>query len=191
MSDTREQLSPVTVVLHWLIGLTMIGMVIFGMILADYLPKDYPKADKSALIGLHKSIGTLVLVFAAWRLVRRLRIGLPQHVGSYKTWEQHLAKTIHYVLLFSTIALPVSGILYTLGSARPISVFGVTVIPQLFAVKNVMLASLSRGTHDIMGKVLLVAVALHIAGALKHHIVDKDGTLRRMFGARVTATRHV
>ena len=193
MTDTREKLSPVSVGLHWLIGLTMIGMVIFGLVLADGLPEDFPKADKAALVGLHKSIGMLVIVFASWRLFRRMRMGLPGHVGRYAGWEQQLARTIHYFLLFATIALPLSGILYSIGSARPIGVFGIPVIPQLLAEKNVMLASVSHGTHEIVGKLLLLAVALHIAGALKHHVMDKDGTLKRMLGVRIvpSATSHV
>ena len=185
MSDTREQLSPLTVGLHWLIGLTMIGMVFLGLWMAD-LPKDYPKADKLFWINLHKSIGMLVIAFASWRLVRRMRIGLPLNVGVTKTWEQHLAKTIHYFLLFATIALPLSGIIYSIGSARGISVFGIPVIPQILAEKNPQLAGFSRQVHEIMGWLLLAAVALHIAGALKHHVMDKDGTLNRMLGARVT-----
>ena len=185
MSDTREKLSPVSISLHWLIGVTMIGMALFGIWLADFAQKgDF----KSQMVGLHKSIGMIVLVFAAWRLLRRLRIGLPEHVGVYKTWEQHLARSIHVFLLFATLVLPLSGIVYSIASARPISVFGIPVIPQLLAEKNLMVAQFSRGTHDIMGKLLLAAVVLHIAGALKHHVLDKDGTLKRMLGARVTPT---
>ena len=185
MLDTREKLSPVSVALHWIVGLTMIGMVFFGLWLAD-LPKGY--ANKAELTGLHKSIGLIVLVVAAWRLWRRVRIGLPLHVGLYKVWEQVTAKGIHMFLLFATLALPLSGIRWMVASARPIAVFGVTIIPQMLTEKNQAVASVFRGTHEIMGKLLLAAVALHIAGALKHHIVDRDGTLRRMLGVRVTPT---
>jgi cytochrome b561 len=184
--DTREQLSPLSIGLHWLIGLTMIGMVIFGLVL-----EDMPKGEtKSALLALHKSIGVIVLVFASWRLARRIRLGLPEHVGIYKAWELSLAKAVHYFLLFATLALPISGILMTVANTRAISVFGVTVIPQLFAQKNELLAKIGGATHSVMGKLILLAIALHIAGALKHHIMDSDGTLRRMLGARVEPSRH-
>ena len=144
MSDTREQLSPLSVSLHWLIGLTMIAMVFLGLWMAD-LPKDYPKADKLFWINLHKSIGILVLVVGGWRLVRRLMIGLPQNVGVYQAWEQLLAKSVHYLLLLATIALPISGILFSIGFGRSIEVFGVTVIPKIFETKQEPLASLARG----------------------------------------------
>jgi cytochrome b561 len=180
--DTREQLSPLSVALHWAIGLTMIGMVVFGLIL-----EDMPRSDgKSALVQIHKSIGVIVLAFAAWRVTRRLMMGLPAHVGVYGTWEQRLAKGTHYFLLFATLALPLSGLLFSIGSARPVNVFGIPLIPQLLAVKNEMMVAVGKGAHAILGKLLLLALALHIAGALKHHFKDRDGTLRRMFGARVT-----
>ena len=187
MIDTREQLSPLSVALHWLIGLAMIGMVIFGLVL-----EDMPKGDtKSALIALNMSIGVLVLVFAAWRLVRRMRLGLPEHVGIYRAWELGLAKVIHYFLLFATIALPISGIVMTVGRARPVDVFGMPLIPKLLAEKNVLLANAGGATHAILGKLILLAIAFHIAGALKHHIMDRDVTLRRMLGARIEPNKHV
>ena len=47
---------------------------------------------------------------------------------------------------------------------------------------NKTLAGFSHETHEIVGNVMIVAIGLHLIGALKHHIIDKDGTLRRMFG---------
>jgi cytochrome b561 len=189
--DTREQLSPVSIGLHWLIGLTMIGMVIFGLVLEEMHPSDATgKASKSYLVGLHTSIGVLVLAFATWRLARRIRLGLPEHVGVYKAWEQTLSKVIHYFLLFATLAMPISGIVMTIGRARSVDVFGLPLIPKLLAEKNVLLTNAGGGTHAILGKLILLALALHIAGALKHHIMDRDGTLRRMMGARVEPSKH-
>jgi cytochrome b561 len=93
MLDTREKLSPISVSLHWLVGLTMIGMVAMGMWIADVLPKG---EFKSQMVGLHKSIGVIVLVFAVWRLMRRLWLGLPQALGTVAAWQHWLASSVHY-----------------------------------------------------------------------------------------------
>ena len=181
MNDTREQLSHKTVALHWVIALAMIGMVTFGLIL-----EDMPKGDtKSSLIGVHKSIGVIVLALALWRLTWRLRQGMPQTVSILTPLQARLAHATHGFLLLCTLLLPVSGLLYSIGSARPVSVFGIPFIPQLLASKNELLASIGKGGHAILGKLIIVAILLHVAGALKHHLMDRDGTLRRMLGARV------
>ena len=184
MLDSREKLSGATVGLHWLIAIAMIAMVAFGLIL-----EDMPRSDgKSALIQIHKSIGVIVLAVASWRLVRRVRIGMPPHVGTLTALEETLAKITHSFLLFATLALPLSGIVYSIGSARPISIFGVPFIPQLLAQKNELLATIGKGSHAILGKLIIVAIILHVVGALKHAIADKDGTMKRMLGQRVTPT---
>jgi cytochrome b561 len=191
MSDTREQLSPASVGLHWVIGVVMIGMLAFGLVLEDMHPADAAgKAAKSFYMGIHKSIGVSILVFAIWRFARRIRLGLPEQVGVHKTWEKRLSHAVMAFLLFGTLAMPLSGILMSIAGARAVNVFGIPVIPQLLAEKNVALSSFAGGVHGLAGKLLILAIALHIAGALKHHIVDKDGTLRRMMGARVDANRH-
>lgn len=179
--DTKEQFSTKTVTLHWIIALAMIGMVVFGLVL-----EDMPRSDgKSALIQIHKSIGVIVLALALWRLVWRVRQGMPQSVSVLTPVQAKLAHATHGFLLLCTLLLPVSGIVYSIGSARPISIFGVPFIPQLLAAKNETLAAIGKGGHAILGKLIIAAILVHVAGALKHHLVDRDGTLRRMVGARV------
>jgi len=186
MADTREKLSTTTVALHWLIGLTIIAMVLFGLYIGSIHCGDDTvcKASKSTLTALHKSIGMLVLVFASWRLLRRLAIGLPPHVGVYAAWENVLATLTHIVLLAATLALPLSGIAYSLTSGFPVAVFGIPVIPKLME-RDKPWADFLHESHETLGWILLGVIALHIAGALKHSIIDGDGTMKRMLGARV------
>lgn len=186
MNDTPEKLSVASIGLHWIIAIAMIGMVAFGLIL-----EDMPRSDgKSALIQIHKSIGVIVLMLAAWRLAHRVKQGMPAEAGLYTAMEKMLAKITHAFLLLATLALPLSGIVYSIGSARPISIFGIPFIPQLLAQKNETIAAIGKGGHAILGKLIIVAILLHVAGALKHHVADRDGTLRRMLGARVEPPRH-
>ena len=59
-----------------------------------------------------------------------------------------------------------------------------TLISRIIALNETM-ASIAHETHEILGKVFILAVTLHIAGALKHHLLDKDGTLGRMLGKKI------
>ncbi len=80
--------------------------------------------------------------------------------------------------------MPASGMMFSLGLGYPVPVLGLFEIgplPQKFPI----LSDIGGFIHEYTGKTLIAVISLHIAGALKHHLIDKDGTLRRMLGARV------
>jgi hypothetical protein len=80
--------------------------------------------------------------------------------------------------------MPASGVMMSLGSSLSIDVLGLFTIPAIGKV-----AWLDQAGHVIHGlgsKLLIAAIVLHVAGTLKHQIFDKDGTLARMTGRRVS-----
>lgn len=180
MLDTRAKLSHATIAFHWLIGLLMIGMVVFGLMLDEI-----PKEARGYWVGLHKSMGVAVLALAALRIGWRWRNGFPLAVAAAKSWEKLLVAGTHWLLLAATVLMPVSGLLMSIAGGRPTNVFGLFTIPA-FAEKNKLLNGVGHEVHEVLGYVLIAAIALHVVGALKHHFVDRDPTLKRMAGARVT-----
>lgn len=179
MADTREKFSPLTITFHWIVGLTIIGLLTLGIYMVDL-----PKGEfRSWLYGWHKVIGTTVLMVAAVRLAWRWRYGLPVPAGNFPEWQQRLARSTHIVLLVATIALPLTGAIYSYSGGYPIPVLGLFDIKS--ATKYPFLFDTFKFIHGWAGWILASIVVLHFAGALKHHLVDKDGTLRRMLGARI------
>jgi cytochrome b561 len=166
--------------LHWIVALAIVGMLVMGEILED-MPRG---PAKSNLFWWHFSIGVTLFVFAVWRVIWRISQGFPDHVGSYATWELHLAKLVHWILLIGTLAMPLSGMLTVLSNGRGIDVWGLFQIPAMMA-KNESLHELGEALHGAGAKIMIVALLLHVAGALKHHVIDRDGTLRRIVGMRV------
>lgn len=81
--------------------------------------------------------------------------------------------------------MPLTGLLRSIGRARPIEVFGFPFIPQLFAEKNDAVSAIGSVLHEWIAYALLAVIAVHILAALKHFLSDGDGTLQRMLGARV------
>lgn len=182
MTDSRNQLSILTITLHWLIALAMIGMIVFGLSLED-MP---PSVQKWQLVAIHASIGIIVLVFAAWRLMRRIQIGFFEELGTDRPYLRKLAFAAHAFLLLATILMPISGIAGNIASAHPVEVFGVTILPQLLAQENKLFEEIAGATHGILANILILVVALHVFGALVHQFFFRDGTLTRIFGMRIT-----
>lgn len=183
--DTRERLSVNTIVLHWAVGIMMIGLLGTGLYMAEN--------EFYALYPWHKSFGVLIVAVAVLRIVWRIRNRWPLPVGDYTKLEKLLAKIVHHLLIIGTVLMPVSGFMMSAMGGHGVDLFGLELIarnpspdnPREVMALNSTLAELGHTVHSTAGCVLIVSVILHIMGALKHHFLDKDGTLRRMLGAKV------
>ncbi|WP_417227750.1 cytochrome b [Amphritea sp.] len=178
--DSRTQFTKTTVFLHWIIALAIIGSLIFGMYLED-LPRS---PDKGALVGIHKSIGVLILLVALYRIYWRIRNGFPQRLTPVEQWQEKVATIVHLTLLAGTVLMPISGILMTVGNGYPVAVFGLNLIPG--GDKIELLADAGHIVHGLGAKVMIAAVLLHVAAAVKLQLSTKDGSLARMFGRKVS-----
>lgn len=102
---------------------------------------------------------------------------------------QHaVAKGVHWVLLISTLLFPLSGLAMSIGGGNGLSVFGLEIVAQsIDAITgdkipvNEMVAGVGRRVHATLLWVVGITLILHIVGAFKHHVIDKDETIKRMF----------
>lgn len=178
MADTRMKFSTPTILFHWIIAIAIIGLVAVGIWMTDL-----PKGEwRGTVYGWHKLVGTTVLMLAALRILWRWKNGLPVPLGNYPQWQKSAAHAVHYLLLLATVLLPVSGALSSYGAGYGVPVLGLYTIKS--AEKIPWMADLFHFLHAWAGWVLAGVIAVHVAGALKHHVLDKDGTLSRMLGAR-------
>lgn len=180
MQTSTAPLSRPTIILHWLVALSIIGMLAFGQIFEDYPPGP----DKDVLLAWHSMLGLLVLVLGLLRLVWRLVEGLPEPVAAGAGWQEQLGKAIHLFLLVAVIVMPLSGIVTMLGHGRTVDVLGLFTIGPMAASHT--LAEAGEIVHALLSKLMIVTIGLHAAAALKHHYLDRDATLARMLG-RTTA----
>lgn len=181
MSDTRDRLSPTTIALHWVVGVGVLTLMTVGWYMAENEVRE--------LYPIHKSMGMLMAVFIVWRLGYRLTQGWPPAVRSYAAWEQRLARTVQWVLLIGTVLFPLSGMVMSVAGGSGLQFFGIDLVAanivdgQRVAL-NKELGGMAREVHGVLLWVMLLAVLLHVTGALKHHLLDGDSTLRRMLGRR-------
>ncbi|SET67566.1 cytochrome b [Thalassotalea agarivorans] len=180
--DTKEKLSSKTIVLHWIVGVMMIILLAVGVYMTE--------TENHALYPIHKSFGVLILIFVVPRVFWRMKNGWPEPVSQYSMIEITLSKLIHWVLIIGTVLMPVSGMMMSGYGGHGIAIFGLELVPMNFDPTNPKevipingaLAGLGHQMHGLIGNILIGAIVLHFAGALKHHLIDKDGTMRRMLG---------
>lgn len=165
--------------LHWVIALLVIGLLVAGLVMTNmpYGP------EKLQIYATHKTVGLTVLILAVLRLLWRFASIPPDALESHAGWERKLAGAAHLYLYFAMLALPLTGWLMSNASEYPVPFFGLNV-PVLMG-KDETLAGLFGQAHMWIAYGLMGVIALHIAGALKHHILDKDSTLKRMAGDKL------
>ena len=164
--------------LHWLIAIAILAMIPLG-IASEEMAKG---PARELVFSCHKALGLMILVLATWRLGVRLGDGFPHPVGRYSLIERILAHAVHGLLLAVTVLAPLTGIARVIGKGQALEIFGLTLLPA--GPGNAFALSVARSVHS--GPVLVlglgVLIALHVVGALKHHILDRDATLTRMLG---------
>lgn len=196
MTQTSSRYTKTAVILHWLIAIFIFLMFGLGWYMAD-LPKEAPKqmaydlfdlsiytwnlatevSPRTFYFNLHKSLGVIIMALITLRVIWRLMHQPPAPLASYKAWEKKLATGMHHLLYLLMVALPLSGIIMSAYSKFGLKFFGISLIQGL---DNTPMREVFEEVHEVIGIVLLVVIAVHIAGALKHKILDKDETLKRM-----------
>ena len=171
---------------HWLTALLILTLFPLGLIANDW-PHDSSAelATKATLFSIHKTLGVTVFFVALLRILWALTQPKPGALHPDRRVETLLAETVHWLLYISIVVVPLSGWIghaATTGFAPIWWPFGQD-LP--FVPKSETVAHLFAGIHEVFTKVLLGAFLLHVAGAAKHQIIDRDLTLARMLPGRV------
>jgi cytochrome b561 len=161
--------------LHWLMAL----LIMAGLALGYYLTSLPDAADKLALIATHKSNGVAVLLLAFVRLGWRMGNPPPPPPDSALWWERAIARAVHLQLYLLMIALPLSGWLMSSAKGYSVVFLGLVTLPDLVAADPALFDTL-KGAHEQLAFVTVVLIALHLAGVVKHQLLDKDALLARM-----------
>lgn len=181
LNNTPTTYGSVTRTLHWITALLVITLIPVAVI-ANQLPYETSEqlALKAFLFSLHKTLGVAVFFVAVLRILWTLTQPKPAPLHPDRKAETFLAETAHWLLYGSLVLAPLSGWVHhaaTTGFAPIWWPFGqnLPLVPKSEAVEAV-----TYGLHWVFGKVMAATILLHIAGALKHQIVDRDATLQRM-----------
>lgn len=174
---------PVAILLHWLMAFLIIGLLAMGFYMDD-LPFSPAKLK---LINWHKWLGVIAAALLLLRVLARVlwrAPALPAAMAATMPAWQHTAHVgTHFALYALMLAVPMSGMAYSSAAGFPVVLFGLWPLPSLVA-PNPELAHTLKTVHESTALALAALVALHVAAALKHQFVDRDGLMRRMMLGR-------
>lgn len=169
--------SGVAIALHWLLALMIIGSFCFGVYMSD-LPFS---PQRLRFYNYHKWAGVTILALSALRLLWRLGHKAPPDVAM-PAWQRLSAHAAHWLMYALFFAVPLAGWAYSNAAGFPIVWFGVLPLPTFLGTDKALAETLKE-LHGLLAYGLAAIVVLHVAGALKHQLIDRDGLIRRMMPA--------
>ena len=179
MSTTEQatRYSRGAIILHWLIALLIIGNFI-----GAWTSEDLPRDQRMVMMGYHKATGVVILLLTLVRIGWRLVYRPPAMLETLKGWEAMLARVTHLLFYGLMLAVPLAGLgLHSAFSkGKPVSLFGLADFPALPVGWDKPTIGLFHELHEVTATAMLVLLGLHLAAALKHQFLDRDGTLARM-----------
>jgi len=169
---------PVAIALHWLLAAAITVSFGVGLYMAD-LPVS---PQRLKLFNWHKWAGITILTLSAlrllWRLTHRPPADLPM-----PGWQRSAAHATHQALYLLFFLVPLVGWAYSSAAGFPVVVYGVLPLPD-FVPADKALAEAIKPWHGRLAWLLATLVLMHVGAALKHHFVDRDRLLARMWPLR-------
>ena len=161
--------------LHWTILVLLIAQFIF----AWTMPHIGRNTPVSTLISLHFTFGIIILAVAIVRLIWRATHGEPVAHDGLPPWQINSARVVHWLLYLLLFVVPILGWMNASYRGMPIAMFGWE-LPKLLA-KSAPGFGWTGDVHGLLAEYgILTLVGLHVAAALYHYFIKRDGVLQRM-----------
>jgi cytochrome b561 len=174
MTPTRTHFSPLARLLHWTMAPLIVAMLFIGVGMVASVSRAH-----NTLIAIHKPLGIALLLLVVLRVGVRIARGSPPLPDAMATSQRMAAKASHLVLYALMVAMPLIGWAMLSAAGYPITLYGPLHLPPI-APHNVELFALLRALHTWLAFALFATVLLHLAAALLHGLIRRDGVFSSM-----------
>ena len=159
--------------LHWLMALMILSMLFLGAGMVTSL------THRPWMMDLHRPLGIAILLLVVMRLAIRFKYGQPPLPADLPRWQALAAHASHGLLYLLMIALPLLGWGVVSAAGEPVNMFGGVILPPIAPADPVWYTVL-RGAHGLLAWLLFATVLIHLAAALWHLWIRRDGVFASM-----------
>jgi len=170
----HQRFNPLQRSLHWLMAVCILAMLFIGVgMVSTVMPKYL------TLVSIHKPLGIAILVLALIRLAARLRYGAPSLPADLPEPMKLAAYLSHYALYALMIGMPLIGWAMLSAAAYPVVLFDGVLLPPILPQSD-SLHTLLWDAHFYLAFAFFALILLHVAAALFHALVRRDGVFDAM-----------
>ena len=179
-ATTSTHFNAVARVLHWLMAIMILAMLFLGAGMMTSL------THRPWMINLHRPLGIAILLLVMVRLYNRLKHSPPPLPATLPSWQKLGAHISHVALYALMVALPLIGWATLSAAGYPVTMFGGLALPPIVPVSAVWYGFL-RDAHSVLAWLLFATVLAHLAAALIHGWIYRDGVFSSMAKGRPRA----
>ncbi|WP_338884868.1 MULTISPECIES: cytochrome b [Xenorhabdus] len=178
LKNTAISFGHISIFIHWLVAFSVYGMFALGlwMVTLSYYDNWYHRAPE-----LHKSIGSLLFIVMIIRVMWRFISPPPKPLASYSLFIRISSQLMQLTLYIALFGILFSGYLISTADGQSIRIFDWFEIPATLTEQGIQ-ADTAGVIHLYLAWIVVVLSLLHGLTALKHHFIDRDITLKRIFG---------
>lgn len=174
LRNTSAEYGSIAKFFHWLTAFLIITLLCVGWLMDNAAP-----SLKGSVYNAHKLAGLLVLFLTVPRLLWALSGIKPTLPATLKPWEKIAERVIHTCLYLSLLLMPFFGWAMSTAAGHAPKLFTLSIaMPGI--VQSKAIAHFFGEYHAFFAWVIVVLVSIHVAAAIKHHVIDKDNVLRSM-----------
>ena len=175
-----DRYGTIAIALHWLLAVALLFQIGLGWYLGE-VPRNTPA--RTVWVNFHKSVGVTLGVLILFRLAWRFTHAPPPLPSSMPRWERTAAHLNHMAPLRVHGGNAADGLCRDQFQQFGIKYFGLVELKP-WGIDDKAIYTLFNSTHKALALLFVALIALHIAAAVKHALIDRDGIMRRMWPAR-------
>lgn len=179
---TRTHFAPALRIIHWIMALLVLAMLFIGVGMVSTTGPAYV-----SLLALHRPVGIGILALALLRLAIRLATGAPPLPADLPAPQKVAAKGSHVLLYAAMIAMPLIGWAMLSAGGYRVALSPALALPAILP-HDLGLYWLLRQAHTVVGVAFFLLILLHLAAALMHGLIRRDGVWQSMTFGKVKRT---
>jgi len=169
--------------LHWLMAVMIIAMLFIGIGMVASVSERH-----EWLVRIHEPLGIAIFALVLVRLAVRLHHPPPALPAELPRMQKLAAHASHWLLYVLMVLMPLVGWAMLSAGGYPIMLTESLRLPAIFPVSSVAFAVL-RNLHTWLAMLLFATFLAHMAAALYHGLIRRDGVLSSMTTRRASVIR--
>ena len=177
MNNNKNNFSWTIIGFHWVMALLLFVLFFLGIYMVEL---NYYDPNYYGSVKWHEWLGLIALLMIVFRVYVRVTTDIPDPIAAQK-WELKMANQVHFLMYILMILIPISGYFISTANGDAIKLPANLSLPAITPDIDRM-EDIAGNIHKWLSYCLAAIVILHVLAALKHHFLDHDATLMRIFG---------